>query len=169
MDNIPYTVSELAGCLAVGPARNRYDLYLRRLRHWAAAGILKGNVLYPGTGQSRQFGAEEAYRASVLIRLIGDWGLSIGVLKAIADTMDLLRKRDAEAKLWEYAKTQESRKDDHIFMDLSITLDAEGVKPTSVSIGLVRGTGRLHPAYYPDESSRLSINLTDTFAAVQLL
>jgi DNA-binding transcriptional MerR regulator len=171
---LPFTVSEVAHCLAWGAAEKRHDLYLRRLRHWATAGILQPiGALYPGTGQSRQFDAEQVYRAAVLLRL-ADWNLSIGFLKAISDVMEMTIRRDGQ--LWEYAKSLDSRKadGDHVFLDLSVLSDDATDKPAAISIALVRGAGRAHPAHIlMDTTGRQlmdvhTIDLTVVFAGARL-
>jgi hypothetical protein len=173
----PFTVSELASCLAWGVAQHRHDLYLRRLRHWATAGILQPiGALYPGTGQSRQFDSEEVYKSAVLLRF-ADWNLSIGFLKEIAGVLGQMICRDEQGeKLWEYAKTMESRKvdGDHVFLHLSILPDDATDKPAAIWINLVRGIGRAHPAYILRDTSGQpltdihTIDLTTVFAGVRL-
>jgi DNA-binding transcriptional MerR regulator len=165
---LPLTVSELASCLAWGKAQRRHDLYLRRLRHWTAAGILQPvGALYPGTGQSRQFDPEQVYHAAVLFKL-ADHGLSIGFIKAIADVLAQTLRRADQGELWEEAKGLASRRGHHVFLDLSAEFAAAVDKPVTIHIGLVRGDGRAHPSFVPEDLLRITIDLTELFAGVRL-
>jgi hypothetical protein len=169
MDNLPYSVSELAACVSAAAPR-RYDLYLRRLRHWGSAGVLETTgALHVGTGRSRRFRTEQAYVAAVLLRL-ADLGLSIGALKAVAQVIALERAKAGDtAALWEAAKRRrDAIEHGCVFAALSIAFDDAGEKPVSVSIRLARGEEGLNtPKFYLQEDSIVVLNLTDIFAQVK--
>ena len=164
MEDVPYSVSELAACVT-GSSPQRRELCLRRLRHWGSHGVLATTTaLHVGTGRSRRFGTEQVYIAAVLLRL-ADLGLSIGALKAVAQVIAIEQAKGGDnATLWEEAKRRRI-----VFMRLSIQFDDAGEKPVSVAIGLVRGSRGLNaPDVYMDDDTVIIMNLTEIFAGVRL-
>jgi hypothetical protein len=170
MDDIPYTVSELAGCAGAANLQQK-DLYLRRLRHWSTAGVLDTlGAQHVGTGRARRYGSEQAYIAAVLLRL-ADWGLSIGILKAVAKVIAIEKAKGEEiSKLWEEAKRPKPFASGCVFMGLTIAVEDEPEKERiSVGIRLVHGNGISTPSFYLDrEDSIIVLNLTEIFARVRL-
>ncbi len=80
------SLAELAEAVAEGQDETR-DLLIRRIRHWTLAGTLPtAGSPHAGTGRHRRYSADTAYLVIVLHRL-ADWGLPIGVLKAVSDTI----------------------------------------------------------------------------------
>jgi hypothetical protein len=172
MERVPYSVSELAFCIAGQASQKRRDLCLRRLRHWGSAGVLETTgALHVGTGRTRQFESEQAYVAAVLLRL-ADWGLPIGALKAVAEALAFTRTRDRNTEeLWDEAKQlQNPFKIGCVFIGLSVKLDDEEEKPVSVGMVLQRGMGIISPSFYLDrEDSIIVMNLTEIFSGVKLI
>jgi hypothetical protein len=170
VDEIACTLSELTRRLAADASQQRHDLVLRRLRHWSLAGALRtAGQLHTGTGRARRFEAEEVYIAAVLLRL-ADWGLPIGALKAVAETIRLeIDKVGETAGLWAEAKRR-SLEGHTVFAGLSVKLDDAGEKPVSIGIRLKHGQRLNTPRFLLDhEDSIIVLNLTEVFASVKLL
>jgi hypothetical protein len=168
MTDDSYTVSELAACVSNG-SPERYDLSLRRLRHWAQHGVLEtSGALHVGTGRSRQFGAEQAYVAAVLMRLV-DMGLAIGAIKQVARVIAHAYATDSETRpLWEAAKRR-GVPGERIFARLSIRFDDSGMSPATIWYGLAQGTeGPNAPGFYMDHEVVITLDLTGIFQTVKL-
>ena len=68
---------------AIGGANEA--LLIRRIRHWTLCGILPASCgTQVGTGRMRRYSQDTVPLARVLNKLAG-WGLSIGMLKDVAD------------------------------------------------------------------------------------
>jgi len=101
---IDYTVSELADRVGAKSPQQR-DLWLRRLRHWTTMGVLTPvGDQHTGTGHARRYGEDALYTAAALLRL-GDLGLPIGSIKAVARYIADQRVEDSAFEgLWQDAK-----------------------------------------------------------------
>jgi DNA-binding transcriptional MerR regulator len=167
MDRVGYTVSELADRVGAKSPQQR-DLWLRRLRHWTTMGVLAPvGDQHTGTGHARRYGEDALYTAAVLLRL-GDLGLPIGSIKAVARYIGDHRVRDQEFEgLWQDAKNP--RPDATKTPVFLAVMTGRGVITGGdvTSVGIDRGPGSLlTPNYYLEGETVIVRNLTVDFAQV---
>jgi hypothetical protein len=82
----------------LGNTDDEESLALRRIRHWTLAGALPtSGAVHAGTGRHRHYPPVAAYLAAILTYM-ADWGLPIGLLKAVSE--GLLASDLDNNKLW---------------------------------------------------------------------
>jgi DNA-binding transcriptional MerR regulator len=168
MDDVGYTVSELASCVGATSPRQQ-DLWLRRLRHWTTLGIIEAaGPHHVGSGRARMYGPEAPYLAAVLLRL-ADLGLPVGTLKLIAKKLSIGTDQKFD-EFWNAAKLRPKRiEEGPFYVGFVIIMDEEFAQdPTEVLVYGARGAGILSPQFPVGPGhSVISMNISGIFSRIR--
>lgn len=166
--SLPMKVKELSRVVA-DPRYDDPDLVMRQLRHWTNLGLLTPRAgTFTGTGTHRDYDAESARRAAILVRFAA-LGLSVGVLRTVVIVLDreLNEKTDGEGQdLWRRAIDGSGV----VYLGIRFVIVPGAETATEAVLFLVTpaeysaGTG--YPSELPQALPTIWLDLTDLFGGV---